>query len=29
VMTQVAEYDRDANDPLLRAIVASLRVGEE
>jgi hypothetical protein len=29
VMTQVSEYDRDANDPLLRAIVASLRVGEE
>ncbi len=29
VLTQVSEYDRDANDPVLRAVVASLRVDEE
>ena len=26
VLTQVSEYDREANDPVLRAAVASLRV---
>lgn len=29
VLTQVSEYDSDANDPVLRAVVASLRVDEE
>src|SRR5262245_23177391 len=29
VMTQVSEYDREANDPVLRAVVASLVVDEE
>ncbi|MBA4188370.1 MAG: hypothetical protein C0467_10235 [Planctomycetaceae bacterium] len=28
VMTQVSEYDQSRNDPVLRAIVASLRVEE-
>ena len=29
VLVQVSEYDRDANDPVLRVIVASLKVDEE
>lgn len=29
VMTQVSEYDREQNDPVLRAVVASLAVDEE
>jgi hypothetical protein len=29
VLVQVSEYDRDANDPVLRAIVTSLKVDEE
>jgi len=29
VMTQVSEYDRERNDPVLRAIVLSLTVDEE
>src|SRR5437762_12124305 len=28
VMTQVSEYDREANEPVLRAVVASLAVDE-
>jgi hypothetical protein len=29
VMAQTSEYDREENDPILQAILASLRVGEE
>lgn len=29
VLCQVGEYDRDANEPVLRAVCASLRVDEE
>jgi hypothetical protein len=29
VMTQVSEYDRAANEPVLKAIVASLRIDQE
>jgi hypothetical protein len=29
VMTQVSEFDRERNDPVLRAIIASLAVDEE
>jgi len=29
VMTQVSEFDRERNDPVLRAVVASLAVDEE
>ena len=29
VMTQVSDYDRQQNDPVLRAVVASLAVDEE
>ena len=29
LMTQVSEYDRERNEPVLRAIVASLHVDEE